>query len=63
MKMAEEIKHAKGANIVMTGVIVKELGMFTEEEGLFGMNEMFNNDGKQRFEEANTKAFKAGFSL
>lgn len=63
MKLAEEIKHAKGANIIMTGAIVKELELFTEEEGLQGMNEMFNQAGKGKFEEANTKAFKAGYNL
>ena len=61
--VAEEIKHAKGANIIMTGAIVKELELFTEEEGLQGMNEMFNQAGKGKFEEANTKAFKAGYNL
>lgn len=63
MKLAEEIKHPKGANIIMTAVIIKESGFFTEEEGLDGMNGMFNKAGKEKFEEANTKAFKTGYNL
>lgn len=63
MTLAREIKHAKGANIIMTAVIIKETGFFTEEEGLRGMNGMFAKAGKEKFEEANTKAFKLGYKL
>lgn len=63
MTLAGEIKHPKGANIIMTAVIIKESGFFTEEEGLDGMNGMFKRDGKEKFEEANTKAFKLGYNL
>lgn len=63
MTLASEINHPMGANIIMTAVIIKESETFTEKEGLAGMNEMFNRTGKGRFEEANTKAFKLGYSL
>jgi len=62
-EMALEIGHAKGANIVMAGVIAKVSGEFTEEEGVDGMNKMFNKKGKGKFEELNTKAFKLGYNF
>ncbi|WP_053364970.1 2-oxoacid:acceptor oxidoreductase family protein [Bacillus sp. FJAT-27245] len=62
MAMAEELEHAKGANIIMVGVIVKETGYFTEEESLDGMNDMFRKKGKDKFEQLNTRALKAGFN-
>jgi 2-oxoglutarate ferredoxin oxidoreductase subunit gamma len=62
-KMAHEIGHAKGANIIMAGVIAKVSGEFTEEEGVDGMNKMFNKKGKGKFEAANTKAFKLGYNF
>jgi 2-oxoglutarate ferredoxin oxidoreductase subunit gamma len=61
--MAHEIGHAKGANIIMAGVIAKVSGEFTEEEGVDGMNKMFNKKGKGKFEAANTKAFKLGYNF
>lgn len=63
MTMAQELGHAQGANIIMAGVIVKETGYFTEEEALSGMNDMFRKKGKEKFEEANTKALKLGYSF
>ena len=62
MTLSEEIKHPRGANIIMAAVILRETG-FEEEAGLKGMNDMFNKAGKGKFEEANTKAFKAGYSF
>lgn len=61
--MANEINHLKGANIIMSGVIVKATGDFTEEEAVNGMNDMFRKKGKEKFEEMNTKAFKAGYNF
>lgn len=63
MKMAEELRHPLGANIIMTGVIAKLLGSLTEEEAVGGMNDMFRRDGKERFEESNTAAFKLGYNF
>jgi 2-oxoglutarate ferredoxin oxidoreductase subunit gamma len=62
-EMALEIGHAKGANIVMAGIISKVSGDFTELEGVNGMNAMFNKKGKGKFEEMNTKAFKLGYNF
>ncbi|MBN2898521.1 MAG: 2-oxoacid:acceptor oxidoreductase family protein [Clostridia bacterium] len=62
-EMALEIGHAKGANIIMAGLIAKVSGDFTEEEGLKGMNEMFKKKGKGKFEEINSKAFKLGYNF
>ncbi len=60
--MAKEINHSKGANIIMTGVIVKLLGEFTDQEAIQGMNDMFERKGKGRFAEANTQAIKIGLA-
>lgn len=63
MTIAKELDHAKGANIVMAGVIVKESGYFTEEEALNGMNDMFRKKGKEKFEVLNSAALKAGYNF
>ncbi|PLX31477.1 MAG: keto:oxoacid ferredoxin oxidoreductase [Clostridiales bacterium] len=62
-EMALEIGHAKGANIVMAGVIAKVSGDFTEQEGVDGMNMMLDKKGKGKFKELNTKAFKLGYNF
>lgn len=61
-KMANELGHAKGANIVMTGAIIKATGDFTKEEAIEAMNNMFAKKGKGKFAEINTKAFEAGYN-
>ncbi len=63
MSMAQELGHSQGANIIMAGVVVRETGYFTQEEALSGMNDMFRKKGKEKFEEANTKALKLGYSF
>ncbi len=60
--LANEIGNPRGANIIMTGFLLKISEDFTEEEGLNGMNAMFNRKGKAKFEEQNTIAFKKGFA-
>ncbi len=62
-QMALEIGHARGANIIMAGVIAKATGDFTEAEGLDGMNKMFNKKGKGKFEAINSQAFKLGYNF
>lgn len=62
-EMALEIGHAKGANIIMSGLIAKISGEFSEAEGVNGMNDMFSKKGKGKFEEINTKAFKLGYNF
>ena len=62
-QLAKEIGHRQGANIIMSGVIAKAAGDFTEEEGVKGMNDMFRKKGKEKYEELNTKAFRLGFNL
>lgn len=60
--LSQELGNPKGANIIMTGAIVRLMGDFTKEEALAGMNEMFEKKGKGKFAEANAKAFEAGYS-
>ncbi|MFA9422513.1 MAG: 2-oxoacid:acceptor oxidoreductase family protein [Sedimentibacter sp.] len=61
--IAKKMNHAKGANIVMAGVIVKISGDFTKDEAIRGMNDMFKKKGKEKYEELNTNAFEAGFNF
>jgi 2-oxoglutarate ferredoxin oxidoreductase subunit gamma len=60
-QMADEIGHSRGANIVMTGAILKILGDHTLEQGLEAMGEMFSKKGKSKFAELNAKAMKSGY--
>lgn len=62
MELSNEINHAKGANIVMTGAIIKLMGDFTKEQGIEAMTAMFEKKGKGRFSEMNAKAFEAGYN-
>ena len=61
MNLAERVNHPKGANIVMSGVIIKETGDFTLQEAIDGMNETFRRKGKEKFEALNTQAMKVGY--
>lgn len=60
--LAEEIKHKKGANIIMSGAIIRETGAFSLAEATNGMNEVFQKKGKERFKELNTKALEIGYN-
>lgn len=62
-EMALEIGHARGANIIMAGVIARATGDISEEEGLSGMNAMFSKKGKSRYEALNTQAFRLGYNF
>ena len=62
MKLAEEVGHAKGANIVMVGAIIRLMGDFSKEQGLSGMNKMFEAKGKNKYAALNTQAFEAGYA-
>ena len=59
--LAASIGHPKGANMVMTGALIKLLGDFEADEAVGAINEMFAKKGKARFEELNTKAFRLGY--
>ncbi len=58
--LANEIKHNKGANIIMTGAIIKLLGDFTDQEAIDGMINMFEEKGKSKYHEINKKAMNIG---
>jgi 2-oxoglutarate ferredoxin oxidoreductase subunit gamma len=60
--LAKEINHPKGPNIIMTGVILKSIGEFTDQQAIDGMNSMFDKKGKGKFKEMNTKALKIGLA-
>ncbi len=62
-KMADEIGHSKGANIVMTGAILKVMGDYSLEQGLESMEQMFSKKGKSKFGELNAKAMRAGYDF
>ncbi len=60
--MTAEVGNARGANIVMTGAIVKILGDHTMEQGKEAMVRMFSKKGKSKFQELNDRAFEAGYN-
>lgn len=60
--ISTELGIHKGANIVMTGAIVKLMGDFSKDAAIAAMNHMFEKKGKGRFNEANAKAFEAGYN-
>lgn len=60
--ISQELENPKGANIVMTGAIVRLMGDFTKEEALAAMESMFAKKGKEKYAKANAKAFEAGYA-
>ena len=48
-RISTELNNPKGANIVMTGAIVKLMGDFTKEAAIAAMIHMFEEKGKSRF--------------
>lgn len=61
-EIATSLGNPKGANVVMTGAIVKLMGDFSREAAVAAMNHMFEKKGKGKFNESNAKAFDAGYN-
>ena len=61
-EIATSLGNPKGANVVMTGAIVKLMGDFSKEAAIAAMNHMFEKKGKSKFNESNAKAFDAGYN-
>ena len=61
-ELASKLKNPRGANIIMTGAIIRLMGDFTGDEACTAMNHMFAKKGKSKFEAANTAAFQAGYN-
>lgn len=62
MAISTELSNHKGANIVMPGAIVNLMGDFSRKGATTAMNYMFEKKGKGCFNEANAKAFDAGYT-
>lgn len=60
-EIAANLGNPKGANVVMTGAIVKLMGDFTHDAAVQAMNHMFEKKGKAKFNESNARAFDAGY--
>lgn len=60
--LAQQINQPKGANVIMTGAIIKLLADFSYEDGMRGMNDMFRKKGKEKFEKGNSAAFETGYN-
>ncbi|NMC56608.1 MAG: keto:oxoacid ferredoxin oxidoreductase [Eubacteriaceae bacterium] len=60
--IANELNNPKALNIIMLGAMVKLMGDFSEKEAIDGMNDMFGKKGKNKYEAANTAAFKKGYA-
>lgn len=61
-EIATGLGNPKGANIVMTGAVVKLMGDFTKDAAIAAMNRMFEKKGKSRYHAANAAAFEAGYA-
>lgn len=61
-EIAQKLNNKKGANVVMTGAVIKLMGDFTKEAAIAAMNHMFEKKGKSKFNEANAAAFEAGYN-
>ena len=61
-RIATSLNNPKGANIVMTGAIVKYMNDFSKDEAIAAMNHMFEKKGKSKFTESNVLAFEAGYN-
>lgn len=60
--LAHEIDQPRGPNIIMAAAVIKLLGDFSMEDGIQGMNDMFEKKGKQRFASGNMKSFECGYN-
>ena len=61
-EIATKLNNPKGANIVMTGAIIKYMNDFSKDEAIKAMNRMFEKKGKAKFAESNALAFEAGYN-
>lgn len=61
-EIAVGLNNPKGANVVMTGAIIKLMGDFKHDTAVQSMNNMFEKKGKGKFNAANTAAFDAGYN-
>lgn len=61
IRLAKEIEHPLGANVIMAGAIVKLTGDFNEQEAIDGMNDMFRKKGKDKYEQLNVRALRKGY--
>ena len=61
--LAISLGNERAANICMLGYLCKKSGLFTGDEFEASMCEYFEESGKGRFNEANVKAFRAGYDL
>lgn len=59
--LSESIGHKRGANIVMTGALVKLMGDYSAEDALAAMNGLFAKKGKNSYAELNSRAFRLGY--
>ncbi len=62
-EISAKLDHPRGANIVMTGAIVKLLADYTMEDGKAAMERMFNKKGKSKFAALNEAAFEEGYNF
>ncbi|PIE67538.1 MAG: keto:oxoacid ferredoxin oxidoreductase [Deltaproteobacteria bacterium] len=60
--LAQKIGQPRGANIIMAAAVIKLLNDFSMEDGIKGMNDMFEKKGKGKFADGNTKAFECGYN-
>lgn len=58
--LAKQVNAPKAANIVSVGMVVREMGFDREKAGQI-ICDIFERNGKGRFNESNMRAFNAGY--
>ncbi|MEE3362280.1 MAG: 2-oxoacid:acceptor oxidoreductase family protein [Anaerovoracaceae bacterium] len=61
VKLAKEAGNPKGENIAMIGAILKKTGLLTYEQFESSLIKYFTDKGKEKFNDANVAALKAGY--
>ncbi|MBQ9535401.1 MAG: 2-oxoacid:acceptor oxidoreductase family protein [Clostridia bacterium] len=61
VEKAMEVKNPKGANLIMCAAAIKECKLFDLDYAMDTMCKFFEDKGKGKFNEANRRAFQAGY--
>ncbi len=59
--LANSVQNPKGANLIMAAAAIKHCRLFDEKFALDTMCHFFESKGKGKYNDANIRAFKAGY--
>ena len=61
LDIARSVNNEKGQNVVAAGAVIKKCGLFDEKYAIDTMCKFFEEKGKGKLNELNSKAMQAGF--